>query len=274
MAYTLLNQIFYDANKFDVEPTILKKYMLLSDYVKRVEPNIKKNIEVYDVEPKEEKKYNENIRNIPVVNKIFTPKKEDKLFWCIFTLDIGESEYYMIGNKYKNVEMEEKKKILDYILKNKSTIKNKASTNGIKITNVKMQLIESELMVDKKTTWYAFWIMCMYYKVNVLMVQNNIYMRFHVDNDFKTYLFTRDDNFFISFDGNALNKTKIDEITNNKIEINPFNDKILKGVSTYKIPELEKMMEILHVLPEEDKPKKIDLYNCIILKLVSMKIQN
>ena len=265
MAYTLLNQIFY-INKFDVDPLLCEKYMLFSDYVKTVTPLVKEYIE----EPFEEKQQEQKQH----VQKLFTPKHQDKLFWCIFTLNIGESEYIMINNNYKNAEIDEKKQILEYILANKSTIKSLAANNGIRLTNVKLQIIESELMVNKTTSWYAFWIMCTFYKVNIVLVQKNIYMKFHVDNEYKTYLLTRDDNFFVSLDQTEVTKEQLQEIAKGKLEIDPFNDKILKGLSTYKTQELEQMCEILNLVPEQNKPKKSDYYDCVIKKLVSMKLQN
>ena len=37
-AFTLLNQIFYNINKFDVDPKKCEEYMLLQDYVKDIKP--------------------------------------------------------------------------------------------------------------------------------------------------------------------------------------------------------------------------------------------
>lgn len=265
MANTLLNQIFYNINKFDVDPKLCEKYMLLIDYVNNVTPIEKAPVSIVQEVEK------------PIIKKepkFFSPKKDDKLFWCIYTLSIGESEYYMIGNKYKNAEIEEKKQVMEYISVNRNTIKNIANNNGIKISNVKMQMIQSDLLTDKKTTWFIFWIMCVFYKVNVLLVQDTIYMKFNVDNEYKTYLFLRDDHFHVSFDNTELNTSQINKLVENKLEIDPFNDKILKGVSTYKTTELENMAQVLNVVPEPEKPKKSDYYETVISKLVSMKIQN
>ena len=142
-----------------------------------------------------------------------------------------------------------------------------AKSNGVKITNIKMQIIESDLMVDSKTTWYSFWIMCFYYKINVILVQNNIYMEFKTDSVYDTYLVERDDDLHVTIDFTKISKQKEVEIKRNKLLIDPFVDKILRGVSYYKIPELEKMTEILHVVPEMEKPKKGDWYDIIIKKI-------
>jgi|TARA_E500000178_G_scaffold340373_1_gene382992 hypothetical protein len=268
MALTLLNQIFYNSNKFDVEPKLCEEYMFFQEYLNNVKPlTMIKNDGQIEIPI-------ENTIEKEIPPALFTPKKQDKLFWGLYVLHIGEAEYHMIGNKHKNVELEEKKKILDYVLKNRGHIKTTAKSNGVKITNTKMQVIESDLMVDSKTTWYSFWIMCFYYKINVLLVQNNIYMEFKTDSVYDTYLVERDDDFHITIDFTKMSKQKEIQIKKNKLLIDPFVDKILRGVSYYKIPELEKMAQILHVIPEMEKPKKGDWYDIIIKKLVSMRIQN
>ena len=38
MALTLLNQIFYNTNKFDVDPTLCENFMYLDSYAKNIKP--------------------------------------------------------------------------------------------------------------------------------------------------------------------------------------------------------------------------------------------
>lgn len=270
MANSLLNQIFYNSNKFDVEPSICEKFMLLQDYVQSIKP-IERMKEVIIEDEKEEK--NEVFKETSQP-KLFIPKVTDKLFCSIYVLSIGYSEFRMIGNRYKNVELQEKQNIMLYIQKNKKHIKTTAQMNGIKLTNVKMQIIESELMTDTKTTWFTFWVLCMYYKINAIIVQNNVYMEFNVDSVYDTYLFERNDDFQIAVDFAKIEKTRIDEMVEKKLRLDPFIEKILKGVSSYKTPELLQMMQLLDLHCDTDKPKKNDYYDVIIKKLVSMHIQN
>jgi hypothetical protein len=268
MAFSLLNSIFYNGTQYNVEPTLCEPYMMFDDYIKSIAPKIVNNIEIL------EKNLEEPVKEEPR-SQLFSPKKEDKLFWSIYVLNIGEAEYYMIGNKYKNVEMEEKKTILDYILKNRAHIKSLAKNNGFKITNVKMQLVESELMVDRKTSWLGFWIMCLYYNINAIIVQDKIYMEFNVDSHYNTYLFEKNEDFHMNVDCIKLTNERLNTIKKNRLRIDPFVEKILKGVSTYKTSELETMMQILNIyIDNESKPKKNDYYETIIKKLVTLNIQN
>jgi len=263
-AFTLLNQIFYNINKFDVDPKKCEEYMLLQDYVKDIKP-VLQSIEIV---PTEEPKM------VTIIPKLFQSKKKDQLFWNMYVLEHGESEYFMIGNKYKNVEINEKKKIMDYVTKNSKHIKSQAQTNGCKITNVRIKTVESELLMDNKTSWYGFWIMCAYYKKNVLIIQNKICMEFTVDSVYDTYIMERNDEGYVTLDSVKVTSDKIHEKKFNKLIIDPFQERILKGVSSYKIPDLEHMAQLLGVFPEKEKPKKTDYYEVIINKLVSMKLQN
>lgn len=265
-AYTLLNQIFYNSNKFDVEPKQCEKYMLLQEYVNSVKPIIQSIPSIVPLE--------EPIVTAPIVPKLFQSKKKDQLFWNMYVLEQGESEYFMIGNKYRNVEIEEKKKIMDYVTKNSKHIKSQAQINGCKITNVRLKTVESELLMDNKTSWYGFWIMCAYYKKNILIVQNKVYLEFVVDSVYDTYLMERNDEGYVILDCVKVTSDKIHELKFNKLKVDPFQERILKGVSSYKIPDLEHIAQTLGVFPDKEKPKKNDYYEVIINKLVSMKLQN
>lgn len=265
MALTLLNQIFYNTNKFDIVSKEYEYCMLLEEYTKTIKRVVRESLPIAE-ETKEEE-------NVPE-SQLFSPKKFDQLFWCIYVLHVGEAEYFMMGNKYRNIEMEEKQNIMNYIFQNKKTIKSLAEMNQVKLTNVKMQIIESQLMVDRKTTWAMFWVMCAYYKINALIVQEDIYMEFLVDDSYNTYLFEKDQDFHITVDCISLSKEKINTLKHNKLQVDPFVEKILKGVSSYKVSDLQTMANTLHVYCEEPKPKKNDYYQVIINKLVSMNIQN
>jgi hypothetical protein len=266
MANTLLNQIFYDFNKFDIQPDEYEKYMLFQKYIANKKPlvPIDNEVEKEEIKKEEEKQLSE----------LFMPKVNDKLFCCIYILSIGIGEFHMLGNRYKNAELSEKQKIMDFIQKNKTSIKNSAQNNEVKMTNVKMQNVASELMTDNKTTWVTFWVLCFYYKINVILVQKDIYMEFNTDSIYDTYLFERNDDLKITVDCVKLSFEKMNAIKHNRLKISPFVEKILKGVSSYKTPELQSMMEILKINCDEVKAKKQDLYNTIIKYLVSMKIQN
>ena len=115
MINTILNQIFYDINKFDVDPTLFEEYMLSKDYIKTIKPMVK--INDYAIEEDDEK-ITENIPEIKERHELFMPRVNDRLFCCIYIVNVGIGEYHMLGSRYKNVELQEKQNIVDdYIQK-------------------------------------------------------------------------------------------------------------------------------------------------------------
>ena len=267
MINTILNQIFYDINKFDVDPTLFEKYMLSSDYIKTIKP-------IVNIIDKEIEEDIEQVQEIKEKHELFMPRVKDRLFCCIYIVNVGIGEYHMLGSRYKNVELQEKQNIVNFINKNRSHIKTTSQSNGVKITNVKLQNISSELMTDNKTTWYTFWVLCMYYKINAIIVQGKVYMEFTVDSVYDTYHFERNDDLQITVDFLKMNEETILKIKSKRLKIDPFVEKILKGVSSYKTQELQEMMNILQLHCSVEKPKKQDMYETLIKYMVSKELQN
>lgn len=266
MAYSLLNQIFYDVNKFDVQPNSIEPYMLsqirLASFVPKAR-ELSSNVNtIVEEKSKEEKVY----------QQLFSPKESDKLFWGIFCLHLGMDEYMMLGSKHKNIELTEKQKLVDYIGKNKSLLKELALKSGLKLSNVKLQHIESSVLIDKKTSWFVFWVLCAFYKRNVIVVQENVMLKFHIDSDYNTHLFQRDEHGRVSIDFAPMTTDDIAKLNNKKWSFDPFRETPLRGVSAYKVSELEDMISLLEIRCEVEKPKKIDLYNCILVKLDSLNL--
>ena len=119
MACTLLNQIFYNHKKFDTPEDIhaWEPYMLNETYIQQYVPKIIMNepeIEIENIQTTPPTHIIENIRPI-MKSVLFSPRKEDTLFWSIYVLHHGEAEYTMIGGKYKNAELQEKQLSLIHI---------------------------------------------------------------------------------------------------------------------------------------------------------------
>lgn len=269
MACTLLNQIFYDANKFDMELRNMEPYMLSQTYVSNLTPKVAKDVVV-------EEQWEQAETTMPKPGKkrleLHSPRENDKLFWSIFCLHLGMAEYMMLGTKHKNIELSEKQKIVDYIGKNKSLLKEYAQKTGLKLSNVKLQHIESSVLIDKKTSWYVFWVLCVFYKRNAIVVQDKVIMEFYIDDEYDTHLYERDEHGCISVDFAPMSKEEISAVRKNKWKFDPFLPTLLKGVSTYKISELQDILSLLEISCQEEKPKKIDLYNTLLVKLDSLHL--
>lgn len=255
--YSVLNQIFYPYKKFDDPAMIesLEKWMfvpiieLKSDLV---EIPISETVPIVEPEKKPE--------IIPKEQRAFSPKKQDTLFWCAYVANHGEAEYWMIGNKYKNAELSEKQKVVEFIQKDKAAFK----TAYHKITNVKIQEIMSELMLDKKTSLDTFMALCIFYKFHAILTYKQTYLEFRpnvTNSDIPMFLFIRSDDGHFSFQS-LENKEEISNIKSTHIPVESDPTKPLKAASNYKMEDLKQMAETLGVQPG-DKWKKADYYESI-----------
>ena len=246
-SHTYLNQIFYIPKKFDDLDNI-KKYMLSHDTLKVYMPPT-------------------SVPTIEKRNELFQPKHKDSLFWGLFAIYHGMSEYNMIQNKHKNREMDEKQIILSFIQKNCNMIKDAAKQSAHKLSQVRLKEIQSELLLDKNTSYYVFFVMCVYYKINAVMQIDSMYMHFHTGSS-DTYLFTKTKNAY-EIDLEPITQDKLQHIQATCILVPFGQEKPIKGMTTYKVADLEEMADKLHISYE--KTKKQDLYNAILVKLTDLQ---
>lgn len=272
--YSVLNQIFYPYKKFD-DPThiqTIEKWMFLQlsdnfqSNTKSIPESSMQNV-LQILEP-------ELSENPHIVTKrersLFFSKKQDGLFWCAYAVFHGESAYWVIGNKYKNAEISEKQKIIDSI-RSTGCIRVCASNTQayIKISNVKMQEIMSELMLDRKTSWNTFMAMCAFYKFRALVIRGKTYMDFspYIDASMGTYIFYKNEDGHFSVDTNAITEEKMNEIIESHIKIDCDDSKPLKAASYYKMEDLNRMARILGIGFGDTKIKKAELYEKIMEKV-------
>jgi hypothetical protein len=167
---------------------------------------------------------------------------KDRLFYSIYTkansidiTDINSLHYNELNEKMKIAESIEKSKF-----KNKDTIMN-------------------NLMYDKQIDLFTLAILCMHYKMNVIFINSQTYLRF--ENSDTPYVFMDDSYRFVD-------KT-MDDISD-LLEISL--DKPLKSIAYYKLADLQDMARRLN-LPVE-KNKKAELYEsikCILTKLYKIE---
>lgn len=253
-----LNKILYNYDIFDTADSIivLEPYMVNNSILPITTNIIKPNISV--IPPS----YN----NQDCKTDKFSPKQDDTLFWSVFIAHYGLKEFFIV-DRYKNREIEEKEKIVNYL----KTL----SKPEIHITKCSIQEMMGELMVAKNTTLFIVNALCMYYKMSFLFVYDNTYLEFDLkklltnyDNEipigiiYKNGSGTTKYNKF-SVDLNVT-KEKIQNILDTKVLLVKY-DRPLRGISTYKNMDLE---IILHKLQPNlgEKNKKItkkDMYEQI-----------
>jgi len=251
-SYSYLNQIFYIPNKFDGKTNYSEKYVLNENNLSRLSVVWSK----YGLKEKEE----ERIENI-------IPSQKDSLFWCLYILHHGINQYYSIQYKHKNVEMEEKQKIVNFIQENGNLIKEKAKSFKLKISNVRLKEVMSDLLLNKNTNYYVFYVMCMYYQTNVVIDIDQIYYRFQ-NGDSATYIIKKTEQKY-ELNPTSMSVNDMVAFLQNKFLI-PFDqEKPLKGVSTYKISDLEEIMNKLSICA--NGKKKNELYDSILVKIQELQ---
>jgi len=297
MSASLLNQIFYPYKKFDADSLKeLTPWMLTKEYMDTfiipmvlLEPSTKdtmndvsvnevsvNEVSVNEVSVNEENILIEETQELVITNVIerpqvqtwFCSRKTDTLFWAMYVAKHGESEYHMIEHRYRNTEMEEKQKVMLHIKQRADAFR--GSVQHTKITKVCVQEILSDLMINKKTSWYTFLALSYYYKINAIVSYNKTYYEFSCSESEVWHHFTRSQDGYISVDTEPLTEEDLTSLR----EINVLLDygqpaKPIKSITTYKVEDLLNMAARLDIEePTNVKWKKNDWYQAIIERCV------
>ena len=258
---TYLHQIFYNYNKFDNEASlsVLNEYML-TDSKKQTIIDAFNMIDKPITEEKSQKKSNETTAN----TDIYFSNKQNPLFWCVYINIYGYENYMQISNKYGNAELEEKQKMIEFLKNNYSKLK---EVNK-KVTKVMIQEWMSELMSASRISIQLLQLFSVYYKKNIMIYNeiNNTYLNFLAGNhengeNESTNLpmviaKTRNNNYGVYID---ITHEKINELM--KGVCLEDIEKPLKGISSYKMPELIELAIKCGI--EQEQLKKPDLYGKI-----------
>ena len=280
MTESLLNQIFYPYKKFDAETiSLLVPWMLTRESLAEAKQPLaqakqplaeakqplaqaKQPLAKLVEQPlvKLEEQENTMSPTNQRVHSMFSPNKTDTLFWCIYTIFHGESAYHMIGNRFRNTEIEEKQRVMEHIKKNADIFR--GSVQHTKITKVAVQEILSDLMLNKKTSWQTFAALCYYYKINAIITYNKTYYECISTQGYPIYQFTRTPDGHISVDTDPLTQETIDAIRQSHIVLE--YTKTIKSIGTYKVQDLLSMANVLDIVePVSAKWKKADWYQAI-----------
>jgi hypothetical protein len=193
--------------------------------------------------------------------EIITPTQSNTLFWSTFIGVYGYGEYMKIGSKYNNAEIEEKQHIMEELSKTPKKLKETNQT----ITNAMVQELFSSLMVNKCDQLFSLVAFSVYYNRAIyVLFSNKSYLVFepnkHTQNTNAIIIHAkvgaRSNIYSIEFEHE---KDRLDFIRTNYVLLESYN-KPLKGLSSYKVADLEKMATILGL---DTSMKKGDLYNKI-----------
>jgi hypothetical protein len=208
-------------------------------------------------------------------NTGYYPKIEDTLFWCIFIHKFSKTEFLEIETKYKNREIVEKMKIIDFL------------ADGMKLKHMKIsktgcQEIRGDLSCSNKTNLFALHAVCVFYNIHAFIVnnENKTFIEYNKNEDNHDQ-----DTCIIYKNGSLLNENqknskysidlnvthlKIQNIQEDFFQFHNYN-KPLKPISTYKIIDLEKIaskMLVYEDISKKNKLKKKDLYEAICAQII------
>jgi len=256
---TYLHQIFYNYNKFDNEASlsILNEFMLTDSKKQSI-------IDVFNESDKPVINHDklQKQSNVPDSNTdIYFSNKQNPLFWAVYINIYGYENYMQISNKYGNAELEEKQKMIEFLKKNYSKLK---EVNK-KVTKAMIQEWMSELMSASRISIQLLQLFSVYYKKNIIIYNeiNNSYLNFLAGNDenaenqsHMVIVKTRNNNYGVYID---ITHEKMNELM--KGVCLEDIEKPLKGISSYKMPELIELAIKCGIEPEQ--LKKPDLYGKI-----------
>jgi len=206
---------------------------------------------------------------------IFSPRKQDSLFWSMYIAKHGVNEFFEIGTKYMNKEIEEKSKIMEFMKVNRPLLK------SMKITSDSGQEIMGDLMTNKKTELTVVSAFALFYQARIWVVSEDsrTYFEFlphNSDDNTTVYVIHRTKQtgkghtekfgcVSYTVDTHVLEKTLI-RIRDDMFRLESPTSH-MKGVSNYKITDLEKIIKVLGITcPSEIKKwKKTEMYNAIRL---------
>ena len=258
---TFLHQIFYNYNKFDDESSCkeLEKYFLTVENKKRI---LDLSMETLD---KKERVKKEDIApqvETETLDKrdIFYSNKQNQLFWTIYVAIYGYEQYMAISTKYGNAELEEKQKIIEFLKTGYAKMK---ETNK-KTSKTLIQTWMSEIMSAAKHTISILQVFSVYYKRPIFVyfeeVKSYLYFPHSSEEDADVVpiivLQNKDGHYGLYHDSAFVNTIK-EGICFEDV------DKPLKGMSAYKIGDLQELAKKCGFGENETKLKKPELYGMI-----------
>jgi hypothetical protein len=234
----------------------LSKYVLSKNTLK-----LSDNVNI-----KEDHKVNDNTTTLvrQESNETFYPRMEDTLFWCLFIHKFSKKTFLEIDTKYKNKEIDEKMKIVDFLT-------DSSKLKYMKISKTGCQEIRGDLSCSNKTNLFALHALSAFYNVRVFVVnnENKSYIEYNSSNEDNEICIVYKKGSLLN-ESNSLSKycvelnvtpSKVTMIQEEYFRFDSYN-KALKGISTYKLIDLENLANKMPGIINKHLLKK-DLYEAI-----------
>lgn len=182
-----------------------------------------------------------------ISEKVYSPKVDDTLFWCFYYIKNNEED----DENWFKKEKQFKINFVEIIRKNKELAKK---------YKIKVIDIENELVNENKISKLSLLALCLYYEINILLVEGNVYYKLiGNENDSIKYAIILNSKCY-----ELLFINSIDKYIENKFEAVKIN-KIINVASYYKSEELKNIASLLNI--SIDKKNKKQLYEDILTKI-------
>ena len=190
---------------------------------------------------------------------------QDSLFGSIYLSYHGLPEFKRVAKHFGKVDGEEKQKIISYLQSVEFSVL-KSLTN-YPLTKVLYNKILNDLATCPKIPLHCLIGISLYYKSNIYLINSvkNIYLSFLYKNeDSKTMIIYKNPNpskkmsvpdYYVDLCENVMKLEQIKDVMFGLVHY----EKPLKGISSYKVIELESIASSLGI-HYEDKIKKNELY--------------
>lgn len=259
------NLFFYDNPPIELSQIItsLKPHMYTNETV-LPDKNPQKEVNIIEVEKPQEQPISEKTPSLRI--DTISPNKKDSLFWCLYIISYGYSDFMQVTRNHKVKQLEVQKEVIDLIQKNKNIMKN----TNMKFTNVAIQELTSDLLsITKEINYCVAMALCVLYKININLIdrEKGVYIKFvsNTDIELPVYAIYREDPYRYSVDIEPLTSDKMENM-NELICLESYLTP-LKTISNYKISELTEKASKLGVLDNDKKYKKKEIYDLIYNKI-------
>ena len=244
----------------------VKEDDLYQDFVKHVQDymfnntNICKCLEHKIYEEFNDKKYKQNSEKMD--NKefetFFIPKDNDSLFWCLYIIKNGLTNYSQLTNRNLIIEKKFKIDYVERLRKEKQLIKQyKFDT----MTNIENRLV-NENNIDINT----FFTLCVVGNLNIFFIRNKTYYELNMNDSNRIYIIK-----FLSdkkkYGFEETTKDKLDGFRNKYYKVDNIS-KPIKSLSAYKTQDLIDICNKLEIETKNNSNMKTkgkqELYEAII----------
>ena len=225
--------------------TKLQHYILDETKIQHIASmkNIKREI-------KTTKKFDNNLKSS---NSIFVPFEKDTLFWCLYIMKNGETNYELLNNRNYIIEKKLKIEYIEKIRKEKQLLKTYKFTT--------LSYLENRLANEDKIDVNTFLSLCVLENLNVMYINKKTYYQLSMSDDGPLHIIYSLDKYRF---GHEINNTFV---KSSLFQIDNVN-KPIQSISNYKIQELIDICEKLSIetIDKETNKKKNknELYESLV----------